>query len=86
MVAIWDHTVAAWSMDQAEAYLRGLEDVLRLLCAHPEMARERFEITPPVRLHPYRAHLVIYRVEAGFLFVVRILHGRQRWRVVLEEG
>ncbi|WP_323770657.1 type II toxin-antitoxin system RelE/ParE family toxin [Antarctobacter sp.] len=50
--AIWDHTVAAWSMDQAEAFLRGLEDVLRLLCAHPEMARERFETTPPVPYTP----------------------------------
>ena len=43
LAAIWDYTAATWSEVQAEAYLRGLEDTLALLAAHPEMARLRTE-------------------------------------------
>ena len=83
--SIWDFTVQTWSPDQADSYLRGLADKLSLLCENPLIARERAEIDPPVRLHPYRSHLIIYRVEADHLAVIRIVHGRQRWQVLLDD-
>ncbi|WP_084514099.1 type II toxin-antitoxin system RelE/ParE family toxin [Salipiger mucosus] len=52
---IWDYTAEMWSPDQADNYLRGLGEKLENLCSHPEITRERTEIDPPVRLHPYRA-------------------------------
>lgn len=47
------------------------------------MAPERMELDPPVRLHPYRAHLVVYVAEADGVLIVRILHGRQDWEHLL---
>ena len=54
-----------------------------MLLRHPEMAREYTEIDPPVRLHPYRSHLIVYRIDADHLAVIRILHARQHWQALL---
>lgn len=82
---IWDYTAETWSVDQAEAYLRGLTETIELLCEHPEIARERNEFNPPVRLHSYRSHLIIYRIEEGRIVVVRVVHSRQHWKALLDE-
>lgn len=80
---IWSYTVDRWSADQARTYLEGLSDCLALLCAHPDIARLRNEFTPPVRLHPYRKHLLIYRIDGGYLDVIRIVHARSNWADIL---
>ena len=64
----------------AEASHRDLAAVLELLAENPQMARERSEISPPVRIHPFKAHLVVYVTdEDGDILVVRIRHGHEDW-------
>jgi len=82
---IWTYTAETWSPDRADAYLRGLGAKLDALCSHPEIARERHEIDPPVRLHPYRAHLIIYRIEDDHLAIIRVVHKRQHWQALLND-
>jgi toxin ParE1/3/4 len=54
--------------------------VFDLIAANPRMARERQEIAPPVRIHPFKAYLVIYRIEeTGTVLIVRIRHGHENW-------
>ncbi|KHQ51604.1 type II toxin-antitoxin system RelE/ParE family toxin [Mameliella alba] len=83
MTDIWTYTAAAWSADQADLYLRGLDEKLGILCQTPHIARERLEIVPPVRLHSYGSHLIIFQVEDDHLAVLRIVHSRQNWQVFL---
>lgn len=40
----------------------------------PLLASERLTFDPPVRMHPYEKHLVIYVIEAGGILIVRVLH------------
>jgi toxin ParE1/3/4 len=80
---IWEFSARTWSAGQAEEYLHGLGETLDILVAHPGIARERHEIVPPVRLHPYRSHLIVYRIEPDHLAVIRILHTRQHWQALL---
>ena len=47
------------------------------------MAREKRELRPPVRFHPYGAHLIVYVVEGDDILIVRVLHGRQDWESLL---
>ena len=65
---------------QATRYHDDLFAVLELIAANPRMAREREEISPPVRIHPFKAHLIVYRIEEnGTIFVIRIRHGHEDW-------
>lgn len=83
--SIWDFTAQTWLPDQADSYLRGLAEKLTLLCANPLIARERAEIDPPVWLHPYKSHVIIYRIEADHLAVIRIVHVRQHWQALVND-
>ncbi|MDP9839761.1 toxin ParE1/3/4 [Neorhizobium huautlense] len=64
----------------AKRYHDELFGLLELIAASPRMTRERHEISPPVRIHPFQAHLVVYRIdEDGGVFVIRIRHGHEDW-------
>jgi toxin ParE1/3/4 len=65
---------------QAETYHRELKSLFELLAANPRIARPRMEISPPVRVHPYKAHLVVYLIEDhGGIFIIRVRHGHEDW-------
>src|SRR6056297_98118 len=81
---IWLYTAQTWSPDQADTYIDSLVRTIETLVAMPTIARERDEFDPPVRIHPAAEHLIVYRVEAAVLLVIRILGGRQNWRAMLE--
>lgn len=82
---IWTYTVQAWSETQAANYLSGLDAALRLLAEFPEMARLRMEFTPPIRLHPYREHLVVFVATQDTLDVLRVIHRKAHWAGLLAE-
>ncbi|MGR3762276.1 type II toxin-antitoxin system RelE/ParE family toxin (plasmid) [Roseobacteraceae bacterium NS-SX3] len=85
LAAIWRHGAETWGETQADAYTDGLFALFDLLADFPEMARERAEFTPPVRIHPTGAHLVIYRIAEGAPEIIRILHTRQDLMQFLSE-
>ncbi len=72
-----------FGVTQVERCQAGLFDAFRMLAATPQMARERREFTPPVRLHPYRAHVIVYVVDGFAILILRVLHGRQDWERAL---
>ncbi|MBL4720507.1 MAG: type II toxin-antitoxin system RelE/ParE family toxin [Alphaproteobacteria bacterium] len=72
--------VRMFGTEQAEKYYVGLERVFRFLSDTPKAARERTEITPPVRVHPYRSHIIVYLInDKGNILILRIRHGREDW-------
>ena len=65
---------------QAERYHVRLRHTFDLLAENPGLARERTELSPPVRVHPCGSHVVIYVVEDdGTVLIVRVRHGREDW-------
>lgn len=80
---IWLYTAQQWSVEQAERYTDILEDTLDQLVFMPEMARERSEFEPPVRIHPSAEHLIIYQIEGDHLVILRILGAGQGWQAIL---
>jgi len=80
---IWLYTAQQWSMMQADRYTDILEDTFERLLFMPEMARERSELAPPVRIHPSAEHLIIYRIEGDHLAILRILGAGQDWQAIL---
>jgi len=80
---IWLYTAQKWSFAQANRYTDIIEDTFDRLLFMPEMARERSEFHPPVRIHPSAEHLIIYRVERDQLIILRLLGAGQDWQAIL---
>lgn len=83
---IWIQGTAKWGMSRAERYADSLFALFDLLAGFPEVAREREEFTPPVRIHPSGSHLVIYRWEGQGGEIIRILHAHQNLMAYLNDG
>lgn len=80
IIAITEQGIRMFGSLQAMRYHDDMFAVLELVTANPRMAREREEISPPVRIHPFKAHLIVYRIEEnGTIFVIRIRHGHEDW-------
>lgn len=83
---IWLQGAAKWGMSQAERYTDGLFALFDLLVEYPEMALEREEFTPPVRIHSSGSHLVIYRLKGQGVEIIRVLHAHQNLMAYLNDG
>lgn len=80
ILAIFTAGVRQFGLAQAEKYHAGLEQAFLLLADNPELARNRQEISPPVRVYPYGSHLIIYLVEENRdILIVRVRHGHEDW-------
>lgn len=79
IIDLYVHGAVEFGADQAESYHLGLAEIFDLLADNPYLAREHPEFIPPIRLHPYRSHLVVYVVKEEGVLIVRVLHGRQEW-------
>ena len=73
---IWHYTVQQWGVAQAERYLDELNSSFDALAQAPESAPACDHIRPGCRRQGVEHHAVYYRVEAGTVVVVRVLHER----------
>jgi toxin ParE1/3/4 len=80
IITIAAQGVRLFGVAQARRYHDDLYGLLDLIAGNPLIARERDEIHPPVRVHPFEAHLVVYRIEDDdSILIIRILHGHEDW-------
>lgn len=82
---IWQFTLERWSPPRAAAYVTELDRVFGLLADFPELGVLRSEIRPPVRVHRFKAHLIVYRDLNPGIEILRVLHMRQDWMAALSE-
>ncbi|MDQ6997134.1 MAG: type II toxin-antitoxin system RelE/ParE family toxin [Mariprofundus sp.] len=81
LVDIYIEGVSLFGEKQADEYHNEIKRMVDLLSKSPRIARERFEISPPVRIHPFRSHLIVYIVDDNNdIFIVRIRHGHENWQ------
>lgn len=81
IIDIFLYGAAEFGIQQAERYHDLMDKTFRFLAQNPEAARERVEIMPPVRIHPFESHVVIYTVDANDdILIIRVRHGREDWR------
>jgi len=80
IVGIAEDGIRLFGLRQARRYHDDLFALFVLIAANPRMARERIELSPPMRVHPFKAHLVVYRIEdGGNVLIVRIRHAHEDW-------
>lgn len=79
LISIAERGIELFGERQAQFYHNALFDLFEVISANPKMARERSELAPPVRVHPFKAHVVIYQIEGDGVSIIRIRHGREDW-------
>jgi len=80
IIAIAEQGARMFGADQAKRYHDEVFVLFNLIAANPRIARERNEIEPPVGIHPFKAHPIVYRLEGDEnILVVRIRHGHEDW-------
>jgi toxin ParE1/3/4 len=66
---------------QADEYHEGLASAFGFLAEYPRAARLRDEIDPPVRVHRYKSHMIVYDIgEDDTVLILRVRHGREDWQ------
>ncbi|MEO7851470.1 MAG: type II toxin-antitoxin system RelE/ParE family toxin [Rubrivivax sp.] len=73
---IWRYTVQQWGTGQAGRYLDALNASFEALAQAPQSAPTCDPIRPGYRRQKVERHAVYYRVDAGTVIVVRVLHER----------
>lgn len=80
IIGIAEEGVRLFGPVQARRYHEELFASFDLIATNPRMARERHELSPPIRIHPFKAHLIVYQIEdEGGVLIVRVRHGHEDW-------
>jgi len=77
LVAVRDH-VATYRPDSAGPLVDRLIDRVRLLAEHSEAGERLPRLGPGIRRLTEAPYLILYRIEAEEVRIVRILHGARR--------
>ena len=80
---IWFYSYEIWSEHQADRYVEILEDTFVNLSFMPEQARELLDFNPPVCVFPSAKHIIIYRIDAQDVVILRVLGAKQDWITIL---
>jgi toxin ParE1/3/4 len=68
-----------FGLEQAERYHAGLEQAFAFLSNFPRAAPERPELGRPTRVHPYKSHIILYRLDEEGILIQRVRHGSEDW-------
>lgn len=80
VIGITERGIRLFGPIQARQYHDELFAIFDMIAGYPRIARERMELSPPMRIYPFKAHLVVYRVEdGGNVLIVRIRHAHEDW-------
>ncbi|KKB06785.1 hypothetical protein VE25_20985 [Devosia geojensis] len=79
MRAIYRESANQFGLAQADKYHDGLYEAIQLLADFPEAAPERHELRPAMRAYPKGSHLIVYRIDARGIEIIRVFHQRQDW-------
>ena len=73
---IWDYTVETWSEEQAERYLRLIDESFHKVADNPGLGRPCDVIRKDYRKLGVGRHMIFYRETDSGIDVVRVLHER----------
>lgn len=75
--------IAADNPVAARAWFDDLHVRFRRLAATPEMGVARDDVRPGLRFFPVGRYLVLYRIDAPHVEIVRVVHGARQWQELL---
>ena len=75
-IDILRYTGETWGPNQLQVYRAKLDDALNAISSHPQAGHNREDLPPTHRAYLVGSHVIVYRIGADSVGVVRILHQR----------
>lgn len=82
LIGIWLF-IAEDSVENADAYLRRIDQLLRVLAEQPLMGHTRNEIADDIKSFPIESHVIYYNALDDGIDIVRVLHGAMDVEVII---
>lgn len=79
VIAIFRSSTEQFGLQQADRYHSLLAATFEFLAENPRVARQREELSPPVRVHPVGSHIVLYQIDGDEILIIRIRHAHEDW-------
>lgn len=74
LIEIWFYTRDKWGEDQADRYLRRIDDAIKRLAGAPGLGSDYGQVRQGVRRYPVERHRIFYRRIDRGIEIVRVLH------------
>lgn len=75
---IWQY-IAVDSIEAADALVRRIDEVIRLLAEHPGLGAPQNRFRKGLRCKPVGRYLIFYDELPDILRIIRVLHGSRQW-------
>ncbi|KGJ97130.1 type II toxin-antitoxin system RelE/ParE family toxin [Thalassotalea sp. ND16A] len=83
LTRIYQYTVADFGIEQADAYLNGMQECFNLLASKPKIANNVTDIRAGYLRYLYRKHSIFFKVRTKDIFIVRVLHQQMKYELHL---
>ncbi len=74
LLDLYAYGAETFGVASAESYAAAITRTVHLITSQPKMARLRKEFSPPVRVHHWRSHYIVYVENPTGIVVIRVLH------------
>lgn len=78
---ILDYGIVQFGVEAAEVFQINLLEHLNLIAEFPEAYVENTDLIPPGRVSPFSSYVILYRYDGRDVFIGRIRHYSEDWRV-----
>ncbi len=68
-----------YGIERSNQYRDHLKEQFAILAKSPKLFRKRLEISPPLRICPFKPYVILYTVKRGQTIIVRVRHEREDW-------
>jgi toxin ParE1/3/4 len=83
LIEIWSY-IADDSVANSDAFIDKIYEAMQLLAGKPGSGRRREELAPGMQSFPFGRYIIFYRVIAGTIDIVRVLHGARDIQNIFE--
>ena len=79
IAAINREGIRLFGAQQAQKYAGEMAEAFRVIAEYPLASPSRNEFGRPVRVRPFRSHVILYEVKEEVTLILRIRHGHEDW-------
>jgi toxin ParE1/3/4 len=73
---IWDYTEERWGLNQANRYIRQLQQAIETIARNPARARNCDDIRPGYLRCSVGSHIIFFVTKRDQIEIIRVLHQR----------